>query len=47
MNLREHWISLEDLLQEPIIQLVMKRDGVTADDIRMIFACLRRLGRLP
>jgi hypothetical protein len=29
--------TLEDLLGDPIIQLVMKSDGVKADEVRILF----------
>ncbi|MBR7653675.1 hypothetical protein KCX83_15240 [Brucella oryzae] len=29
-------VTLEEALNDPIVQLLMKRDGVTADDVRAV-----------
>ena len=29
-------VTLEEALNDPIVQLLMKRDGVTADDVRTV-----------
>jgi hypothetical protein len=35
-------MTLDELLADPIIRLVMDRDGVEADDVRALFESLRR-----
>jgi hypothetical protein len=37
--------SLDELLAEPIVQLVMKRDGLTEDEVRAIVDVRRRTAR--
>jgi hypothetical protein len=38
----QHEPTLDDLLNEPIVRLVMKADGVTEADLRVLVAELRR-----
>jgi len=33
---RRREVTLEEALDDPIVQLLMKRDGVTADDVRAV-----------
>ena len=40
----QHEPALKDLLNDPIVRLVMKADDVTEDDLRVLIATLR--GRL-
>ena len=43
----QHEPALKDLLNDPIVRLVMKADDVTEDDLRVLMATLReRLIRL-
>jgi len=35
-------MTLDELLADPMIRLVMDRDGVEADDVRVLFETLRR-----
>jgi hypothetical protein len=35
-------LTLEEMLADPIVQLVMRRDGITADDVRAVIAEARR-----
>jgi hypothetical protein len=43
----QHELALKDLLNDPIVRLVMKADDVTEDDLRVLMATLReRLIRL-
>jgi hypothetical protein len=42
-ELRE--LSLEDMLADPIVQLVMRRDGLIAADVRLIMSVARAARR--
>lgn len=35
-------LTLEEMLADPIVQLVMRRDGISADDVRAVIAEARR-----
>jgi len=35
-------LTLDELLADPIVQLVMQRDGVTADDVRQVIERARQ-----
>ena len=35
-------LTLEEMLADPIVQLVMQRDGISADDVRQVIAEARR-----
>jgi hypothetical protein len=35
-------MTLDELLADPIVRMVMDRDGVEADDVRALFETLRR-----
>ncbi|MBP1887985.1 hypothetical protein [Sinorhizobium mexicanum] len=41
MGANQYELGLEELLQDPIVQLVMRRDGVAPDDIRALVSRLR------
>ena len=38
-------LTLEEMLADPIVQLVMRRDGISADDVRQVIAEARRRWR--
>jgi len=40
--MRQAELTLEDMLSDIVVQLIMDRDGVTADEIRAVMASLRR-----
>ncbi|MFT4090957.1 MAG: hypothetical protein QM645_09505 [Asticcacaulis sp.] len=39
----QHELTLEDMLNDPIVQLLMTRDGVQADDVKALMANQARL----
>ena len=41
MSSEQSELSLEEMLADPIVKLVMQRDGVVADDVRAIVAQAR------
>lgn len=38
-------LTLEEMLADPIVQLVMRRDGITAEDVRAVVEEARRRWR--
>jgi hypothetical protein len=42
MNKQCAELTLEEMLADPIVQLVMRRDGISGDDVRQVIAEARR-----